>query len=158
MGNGAPLVGARFLVGCPLLGEIGGRRSTSERCVLHSPGVGGEQPRRPRDIVAGEYPSTPPGVGRSRRASGGSDALSGSYLWDTLRVPRGHRHFVPRRPGYERGTPTGVLGRACSLVGRVGRPAPIYWLTQHTGIRKDARSIGIGRGTKCRRPMYKRTH
>ena len=23
---------------------------------------------------------------------------------------------------------------------------------------KDARSIGIGRGTKCRRPMYKRTH
>ena len=26
------------------------------------------------------------------------------------------------------------------------------------GIRKDARSIGIGRGTKCRRPMYKRTY
>ena len=23
---------------------------------------------------------------------------------------------------------------------------------------KDARSIGIGRGTKCRRPMYRRTH
>ncbi len=23
---------------------------------------------------------------------------------------------------------------------------------------KDARSIGIGRGTKCRRPMYKRSH
>ena len=26
------------------------------------------------------------------------------------------------------------------------------------GHPKDARSIGIGRGTKCRRPMYKRTH
>ena len=26
------------------------------------------------------------------------------------------------------------------------------------GIRKDARSIGIGQGTKCRRPMYKRTY
>ena len=30
-------------------------------------------------------------------------------------------------------------------------PSPV--LPQHAGIRKDSRSIDIGRGTKCRRPM-----
>ena len=110
----------------------------------------GRSPDDPGNATGPPLPSTPLGVGRSRRASGGSDTLSGSHLSVTSRETRGLRHFVPRHPCYERGTPTGVLGRACSLVGRVGRPAPIYWLTPHVGIRKDARSIGIGRGTKCR--------
>ena len=34
-------------------------------------------------------------------------------------------------------------------------PLPGVVYLQHAGIRKDARSIGIGRGTQCRRPMYK---
>ena len=54
--------------------------------------------------------------------------------------------------------PVGPCALSYRTSERIGRSAQTYRLTHHAGIRKDARSLGIGRGTKCRRPMYKRTH
>ena len=69
----------------------------------------------------------------------------------------------PRHPGETPSTPAGVPRHLLSayLVGQVGRvehSARIHWAFTACRHPKDARSIGIGRGTKCRRPMYKRTH
>ena len=50
--------------------------------------------------------------------------------------------------------PSPSLSVPC-IWGVLQRSLPAFTACRHP---KDARSIGIGRGTKCRRPMYKRTH
>ena len=63
-----------------LLVKKWGRGSTSERCVFHSPGVGGAQPRRPRESCRVPLPATPPGVGRNVELLGERHPCRGAPL------------------------------------------------------------------------------
>ena len=96
----------------------------------------GRSPDDPGKADGSLFPSTPLGVGRSRRASGGSDALSGSRLSVTSRETRDLRHCVPQHPCYERGTPPGCsAGRAVLSDESDGQP-------QYTGSLSTPASVG----------------
>ena len=89
---------------------------------------------------------------RGRGGRGGSLYIGHRFADDRC-LWSWHPQGVPRRP--RQGTPVGVP--PTSRTSRTFYPNTLS-SDSNIGIRKDARSIDIGQGTKCRRPMYKRTY
>ena len=99
--------------------------------------------------------TTPIGCRSLQKHSIASDALAGSRGKRGLCLPGVGGAAPLRHPSYEQRTPVGVP--PTSRTSRTFYPNTLS-SDSYIGIRKDARSIGIGQGTKCRRPMYKRTY
>ena len=99
--------------------------------------------------------TTPIGCRSLQKLSIAIDALAGSKGQRGLCFPGVVGAAPLRHPGYEQRTPVGV--QPTSRTSRTFCPKTRS-SDGNIGIGKDARSIGIGRGTKCRRPMYKRTY